>query len=57
MEKSVERIGLINLATLLLVGGCFWLDAVYSGSLTVLVGGVFVAMGFVVGCVNISRCA
>ncbi len=52
MEKSVERIGLINLATLLLVGGCFSWMAVYSGSLTVLVGGVFVAMGFVVGCVN-----
>lgn len=52
MEKSVERIGLINLATLFLVGGCFGWMAVYSGSLTVLVGGVFVAMGFVVGCVN-----
>ena len=52
MEKSVEKIGLINLLTLFLVGGGAGWMAYYSGSLTVLIGVVFIAMGLLVGCVN-----
>lgn len=52
MEKSVEKIGLINLITLLLVGCCATWMAYYSGSQTVLISVVFIIMGFIVGCVN-----
>jgi len=52
MEKSVEKIGLINLLTLFFVGGGAGWMAFYSGSLTVLIGVVFIAMGLLVGCVN-----
>ena len=52
MEKSIEKIGLVNLITLLVIAPTTFGIAFYSASTTIFICGIFILMGLIVGCVN-----
>jgi HflK protein len=51
-DRNIKKIGLVNLAALLVVGGALALLAFYANSATGLVGGAFLGLGLLVGAIS-----